>query len=84
MAFSDIPDNIGIRKVLIEKHSRNWMQDWLLKQQSKYTRTKNYEDAAKLRDLNRTFFLIIENNPEYYHLKNEFDEIFFYLYENLE
>jgi len=60
-----------------------WMMDWIQEQKNKIVRNQQYEEAAKWRDIERTFYNI-EENEEKHHLRPQFDEIFFYLYESLE
>jgi len=79
------PEEVRQRKVLTEKYriDRLWMMDWIQEQKNKVARNQQYEEAAKWRDIERTFYNI-EKNEEKHHLRPEFDEIFFYLYESLE
>jgi len=80
-----LPEEVRQRKVLTEKYrsDRLWMMDWIQEQKNKIVRNQRYEEAAKWRDVERTFY-DIEKNENHHHLRPQFDEIFFYLYESLE
>jgi len=78
-------DDVFLKKVLIEKNrpNRKWMRLWIIKQKDSILRTTNYNLASEWRDFERTFYQI-ENVKENKNLKEDlrqdFDEIFFYLY----
>lgn len=78
-------DDVFFKKVLIEKNrpNRKWMRLWIIKQKDSILRTTNYNLASEWIDFERTFYQI-ENVKENKNLKEDlrqdFDEIFFYLY----
>jgi hypothetical protein len=73
-------ENVFIKKVLLEKIDRKWMLKWIKKQKEIYIKNQIYEEAAKWRDIETLFF-----DTEYCEkFKKEFDELIYYLYENLE
>jgi len=80
-----LPEETRQRKVLTEKYrsDRLWMLDWIKEQKNKTAINQQYEEACKWRDFEMTFYKI-EENEEKHHLRPQFDEIFFYLYESLE
>lgn len=78
-------EEVFTKKVLIEKNrpNRKWMRLWIVKQKDSILRTQNYNLASEWRDFEQ-IFCQIENVKENKNLKKElrqdFDEIFFYLY----
>jgi hypothetical protein len=75
--FLDLKNkNIYIRKVLVEKYSKEYMINWIKKQKNIDARKQEYDSAARLRRIER-LLLTIEID-----INHDADKQYFSIFEN--